>query len=288
MRGLPFDTAIPARALMVRHSGSPLNALATLFQYRGLVIDLARREIAGRYRGSVGGLLWSFLQPLLMLAVYTFVFAVVFKARWGASQGGTNTDFAVILFMGLIVHALFAECINRAPVLIVGNINYVKRVIFPLQILPVVALCSALFHMLVSVAILLGFQLALAGSLDWHALWLPVVLFPFILMTLGIAWFLAATGVFVRDIAQTTGILTTVLLFLSPVFYPTSSLPEAYRGWINANPLTFIIEQARAVVLWGQSPQLAGLLLYLVASIVVFAAGYWWFQRVRPGFADVL
>jgi lipopolysaccharide transport system permease protein len=259
-----------------------------MVRHRGLVFDLIRREVVGRYRGSAGGLVWSFVHPLLMLAVYTFVFAVVFKARWGTAQGESNSAFAVILFMGLIVHALFAECINRAPGLILSNVNYVKRVIFPLEILPVVALGSAVFHMVVSVLILMAFQWFLAGRIEPRALWLPAVLLPLMILTLGVAWFLAATGVFVRDIAQTTGILTTVLMFLSPVFYPASSLPEPYRGWLNFNPLTFIIEQARAVVLWGDAPNLRGLALYTLAALVVFAAGYWWFQRTRPGFADVL
>lgn len=273
---------------MFKHSGSPLDALASMVRHRRLVVDLAYREVVGRYRGSVGGLLWSFIQPLLMLAVYTFVFAVVFKARWGALQGDSNTAFAVILFMGLIVHTLFAECVNRAPLLVVANANYVKRVIFPLEILPLVALFSAVFHMAVSILILLLFQWALAGRLDWHALWLPIVLLPLIVMTLGFTWLLAATGVFVRDIAQTTGIVTTVLLFLSPVFYPVSALPPAYQGWIKANPLTFIIEQARDAVLWGKSPDFIGLGIYWVFSLLVFATGYWWFQRTRHGFADVL
>jgi lipopolysaccharide transport system permease protein len=249
---------------------------------------LIRRDVVGRYRGSTGGLIWSFVNPLLMLAVYTFVFSVVFKARWGTTEGANDTQFAIVLFMGLIVHGLFAECVNRAPALVLSNVNYVKRVVFPLEVLAVVALGSALFHMVVSIVILLVFQLVFAGMIDWHIVWLPIVLLPLAILTLGVAWFLAATSVYVRDVAQTTGILTTMLLFLSPVFYPVSALPEQYRPWLNLSPMTFIIEQARGVTLAGKNPDLVGLGMYLVAAITVFCAGFWWFQRTRPGFADVI
>ena len=273
---------------MQRHSGSPAQMLRSVLRYRQLIFEMIRRDVVGRYRGSLGGLVWSFINPLLMLAVYTFVFSVVFKARWGTPSNSENSEFAIILFMGLIVHALFAECINKAPGLIVSNVNYVKKVIFPLEILPVVALGSALFHMLVSVVILLVFHLILASQINLTVLWLPVVLLPFALLTLGVAWFLASTGVFVRDISQTTGILTTVLVFLAPVFYPASSLPEAYRPFLNLNPLTFIIEEARAVTIWGNAPDFLGLALYTVVALLFGACGFWWFQRTRSGFADVL
>lgn len=274
---------------MTHHPGNLLHAVSSIVGHRRLILDLTRREVAGRYRGSVGSLLWSFAHPLLMLAVYTFVFAVVFKARWGgATHDAQGGSFAVILFMGLIVHGLFADCINRSPTVILANVNYVKRVIFPLEILPVVALGTAIFHAAVSLVILLAFQLATMGRIEVQVLWLPVVLAPLLLLTLGVSWFLAATGVYLRDVGQVTGVLTTVLLFLSPVFYPASALPEEYRRWLHLNPLTFVIEQARAVVLWGQTPDLSGLLVYLAFALLAVAVGFWWFQRSRPGFADVL
>lgn len=273
---------------MNKYSASPLEALASFYRNRRLAYDLIRRDVVGRYRGSTGGLIWSFINPLLMLAVYTFVFTVVFKARWGTTQGDSDAEFAIVLFMGLIVHGLFAECVNRAPTLVLSNVSYVKRVVFPLEVLALVALGSALFHMVVSILILLAFQLIFSGGVDWHVVWLPVVLLPLAILTLGVAWFLAATSVFVRDVAQTTGIITTMLLFLSPVFYPVSALPEQYRPWLNLSPMTFIIEQARGVALEGESPDFIGLGLYLVVAIGVFSAGFWWFQRTRPGFADVI
>ncbi len=222
-----------------------------------------------------------------MLSVYTFVFSEVFKARWGASEGG-KASFAIFLFVGLIIHGLFAECVNRAPSLILSNSNYVKKVVFPLEILPSVAMGSALFHATVSLLVLLSAQLLFNQRLPWTAVFLPVILLPLLLATAGAAWLLSSLGVFVRDIAQTTGILTTVLMFLSPVFYPIAALPPRFQLWLQLNPLTFIIEQARSVVIFGDLPDWFGLTVILAASLTIAAAGFWWFQRSRKGFADVL
>jgi lipopolysaccharide transport system permease protein len=263
-------------------------ALASSFgKNLGLIKQLAVREVIGRYRGSLIGLLWSFLHPLLMLAVYTFVFGVVFQARWGG-EVESKADFAVVLFAGLIVHALLAECVNRAPHLVLSNTSYVKKVVFPLDILPWVIFASALFHAAVSFVVLLLVQLALTGNIPITVFWLPVVLAPFALVILGLSWFLAAFAVYVRDVAQIVGILTTVLLFLSPIFYPISALPPAVQPLIYLNPLTFIIDQVRAVALWGGTPDWAGLGLYSLVGLAVAVFGYFWFQKTRPGFADVL
>jgi lipopolysaccharide transport system permease protein len=260
----------------------------SLWRNRQLILQLARREVAGRYRGSVMGLTWSFFNPVLMLLVYTFVFSVVFRARWGIGGEESKSDFAIILFVGMIVHGLFAECINRAPSLILSNINYVKKVVFPLEILPWVVMGSALFHLLVSLAVLLGALLVLNSYVPWTAILFPIVAVPLLLATMGLAWFFAATGVFVRDIGQTTGILTTVLLFLSPVFYPISVLPETYQYLLLLNPLTFIIEESRKVLIWGQLPDWAGLGIYSTLAMLFAWTGFWWFQRTRKGFADVV
>jgi lipopolysaccharide transport system permease protein len=222
-----------------------------------------------------------------MLLVYTFVFSVVFKARWGVA-GDDKVSFAIIIFVGLIVHGLFAECINRAPNLILSNSNYVTKVVFPLEILPSVALGSALFHASVSLVVLLTAQLVLMQRLPWTVIIFPVVLLPLLLSTAGFAWLLSALGVYVRDVGQTTGILTTVLMFLSPLFYPLSALPEKYRIWLYLNPLTFIIEEGRNVLIFGRPPHWVGWGLALVASTLISAAGFWWFQKTRKGFADVL
>lgn len=249
---------------------------------------MTRREVIGRYRGSIMGLAWSFLNPVLMLVVYTFVFSVVFKAKWGVGGEENKAAFAVVLFVGMIVHGLFAECVNRAPSLILSNVNYVKKVIFPLEILPVIAMGSALFHTLVSMVVLLCAMLILGSGLSWTIVFFPLVVFPLLLATLGVAWFLAALGVYARDIAQITGMATTVLMFLSPVFYPLGSLPEKYQVWLQLNPLTFIIEESRKVLVFGQMPNIAGWVIYLMASGVIAWLGFAWFQKTRKGFADVL
>jgi lipopolysaccharide transport system permease protein len=278
-----------AEAVAARSQPRPVvGVFASLLKHRSLVWQMIRREVVGRYRGSLLGLAWSFFNPVLMLAVYTFVFSVVFQARWGVAQTETKADFALILFVGLIVHGLFAECVNRAPTLILSNANYVKKVIFPLEILPWVSMGSALFHAAISLGVLLLFYGILHWHLHWTAIFLPLILLPLVLVTAGLSWFLAATAVYVRDVSQTTGILTMILLFLSPVFYPSSVLPEPYRSVLQLNPLTFIIEQSREVVIWGNLPNWGGLAVSLAAGIAVAMAGLWWFQQTRKGFADVL
>jgi lipopolysaccharide transport system permease protein len=270
-------------------------SLATLVESfwgkRQLILQMARREVVGRYKGSVMGIAWSLFNPILMLAVYTFVFSVVFKSRWGAPISGAvedRTQFALLLFVGMIVHGLFAEVLNRAPGLILANVNYVKKVVFPLQILPIVAMSAALFHALVSLAVLLLAFAIFHGYVPWTALFVPLVLLPLVVFTLGVAWMLASLGTFLRDVSQTIGVLMTVMMFLSPVFYPVSALPEDLRPLIMMNPLTFIIEQAREVLVWGRMPDLPGLAAYLGVALVVGWAGFIWFQKTRKGFADVV
>lgn len=268
-------------------SASPRGAVRSLWTNRQLIARMGQREIIGRYKGSAMGLAWSFITPLFMLAIYTFVFSVVFQARWGTSEE-SKTQFAVVLFAGLIVHTLFSDVINRAPQLVLGNVNYVKKVVFPLEILPVVQLLSATFHALVSVVVLIAAQLVFQGSLPITALLLPVVLLPFLLLTLGLAWCLASLGVFVRDVGQTISLITSVMLFMSPVFFPVQSLPPALQPWMHLNPLTFVIEQVREVVVWGRLPDWQGLAVYSIASIATAWLGFAWFQKTRKGFADVL
>jgi len=270
------------------HPTSPLELSRSVWKNRNLIIQMTRREVIGRYKGSFMGLGWSLFNPILMLTVYTFVFSVVFNARWGITDDGSKTDFAVILFIGLIIHALFAEVLNRAPGLILGNVNYVKKVVFPLEILPIITMGAALFHGLISLCVLLGAFFLLNGFVHWTSLLLPIVILPFIFLILGCTWLLASLGVFIRDVGQTIGIITTVMLFLAPVFYPMSAIPEEYRSYLFANPLTFIIEQSRQVLIFGQLPDWIGLAAYTAISFIVAWTGYWWFQKTRKGFADVI
>lgn len=267
---------------------SPREMVASFWRNRSLIYALTKREVVGRYRGSIMGIAWSFFNPLLMLAIYTFVFSVVFKARWGVGGEESKTDFAILLFVGMIIHGMFAECINRAPSLIISNVNYVKKVIFPLEILPWVAFGSALFHTSISLLVLLLAQLILTQQLMWTALWFPLVILPLVLITMGLAWFLAGLGVYIRDVGQMIGMFTTILLFLSPVFYPLSALPEKFQVWLQLNPLTFIIEEGRNTLIFGRNPDYIQGGIMLAVGVLVAWFGFVWFQKTRKGFADVL
>lgn len=274
------------------HAAQPASLLAlakSLWRNRQLIRQMTKREVIGRYKGSVMGLTWSFFNPIFMLMVYTFVFSEVFKSRWGTvGDSDSKTQFAVVLFVGMITLSLFSEAINRAPRVILSNVNYVKKVIFPLEILPVVAMGAALFHSFISLIVLAIALVIFNGYLHWTAVFLPLVYFPLVILTLGFSWILASLGVFIHDVGQTVGMLTSMLMFISPVFYPVSAVPESFRVYLMANPLTFIIEQAREVLVWGHPPDWSGLGMYtLVASIVAWL-GFAWFQKTRKGFADVL
>ncbi|MBK8418330.1 ABC transporter permease [Candidatus Villigracilis saccharophilus] len=270
------------------HPATPAAMFKSLWGNRQLIWQMTRREIDGRYRGSMIGLAWSFITPILLLLVYTFVFSVVFKARWNVGGDESKTDFAIILFAGMIVFNLFAEIVNRAPGLVTSNVNYVKKVVFPLEILPGIALGSALFHSLISLFVLLLAQFILNRSLPWTIIFLPLVFLPLIFFCMGIAWLLSAIGVFIRDVGQITGLLTTILMFMSAVFYPLSALPEEYQFWLGLNPLVLIITESRKVLILGESPNWATLVSALCVSLAIAFAGFWWFQKVRKGFADVI
>ena len=261
--------------------------LSSPMRHRELIGALVRREVVGRYQGSVFGLLWSFLNPVFMLLVYTFVFSVVFKARWtGGSE--SKTEFAMVLFTGLIVFNLFGECVGRAPGLILANTNYVKRVVFPLEILPWVSLGSALFHAAASLAVWLAFYLVFFGVPHPTVALLPLVLVPLLLITMGVSWFLASLGVYLRDVGQFVGMIITVLMFMSPIFYPVSALPEQFRPLLNLNPLTPAIEFAREVLVWGRMPDWLWFGAYTAVALLVAWLGFAWFQLTRRGMADVL
>lgn len=269
-------------------STSPVAMMSRLWHHRDLIVRMARRDVVGRYKGSMLGLAWSLFNPLIMLCVYTFVFTVVFEARWGVESERGHASFAIYLFAGLIVHGIIAEVLNRAPSLIIGNHNYVKKVVFPLEVLPLISLGSSLFHAVVSLLVLFAAELVIMGGIPFTALLFPVVVLPLIVLTLGLGWFLSSLGVFLRDIGQTTTLITTMLLFLSPIFYPLSALPESFQTFILANPLTFIIEQVRGVLILGTLPDWAGLLQYFAISLCIAWLGFVWFQKTRKGFADVL
>ncbi|NWC55586.1 MULTISPECIES: ABC transporter permease [Pseudomonas] len=271
----------------LKPSAGPVSMVASLWKNRSLISQMTKREVIGRYRGSVMGLTWSFFNPILMLAVYTFVFSEIFKSRWVGVDTGKG-GFAILLFVGMIVHGLFAECANRAPSLVMTNSNYVKKVVFPLEILPVITLGSALFHSCISLIVLLAAQFLITGQLYWTALLFPLILVPLILATLGISWLLASLGVYLRDVGHVITVLTTVLLFLSPVLYPVAALPEVYKPWLKLNPLTYIIEESRSVLLFGHLPHWGSLGVAIVIGVLIASIGFWFFQKTRKGFADVI
>lgn len=273
--------------MMQNFSTTPSAMAKSIWCHRSLIKTLVQREVIGRYRGSFMGIMWSFFNPVLMLIIYTFVFSVIFKSSWSGGTG-SKTEFAILLFPGLIVFNLFAECFNRAPGLILSNVNYVKKVVFPLEIFPLVSLGSSLFHTLVSFLVWLIAYVILYGVPHLTVFLLPVVIFPLLLLIMGVTWILASLGVFLRDVSQFIGILTSILMFLSPIFYPSNSFPEKYRGYLLFNPLTPIIENARDVLFWGKIPDVRQALVYLLISTCTAVLGFAWFQKTRKGFADVL
>jgi lipopolysaccharide transport system permease protein len=273
----------------VRVSGrtSLSDFFGALYKNRNLLKQLIFREIAGRYRGSVLGIAWSFINPLVMLAVYTVVFGYIFPSRWDRS-GQSLQSFALVLFSGLIVFNFFSECVSRAPSLILNNTNYVKKVVFPLEILPWVSLGVALFHFLIGLVVVVAFNLIVHHTVNWTVLLLPILLLPFSLCITGFSWLLAALGVFLRDIGQVIGLALSVLMFLSPLFYPITAIPERFRYLLYFNPVTYVIEQARGLILWGDIPDLSLLAAYSLICAIVSYLGFYFFQRARGGFADVL
>lgn len=249
---------------------------------------LTEREVLGRYRGSLLGIGWSLANPLAMLTVYTFVFSQVFKARWGGPSESGPLGYAINLFAGLIVFNLFSECATRSTGLVIANPNYVKKVVFPLEILGPVTVGSATFHAIISLIALLIVNLLVKRETNLSILWLPIVWIPLLLGSLTVTWTLSALGVFIRDIGQIVGLSLSMLLFVSPIFFPISALPTAWQQALNLNPLAAVIEQTRTVVVQGSNPSWT----YLVAGITITAAtselSYRLFLKLKKGFADVL
>jgi lipopolysaccharide transport system permease protein len=255
--------------------------------HTSLLWEMTKRDVLGRYRGASFGLWWALLSPFLMLCVYSMAFGFVMKSRWPHAEN-SKANFALILYVGLIVHGFFAECLVRAPRLILDNPNFVKRVVFPLDVLPWALILSATFHALVNMLVFALLHLAIAGALPLTVVYFPVVLLPLILLTAGVAWFLASLGVYLRDINQMTGVIATAMLFLSSAIVPMDAVPPHIRPLFEANPLTFIIDQARDVALWGLRPDWPVLGVYTLVATLVLFAGHAWFRKTRSGFADVL
>lgn len=261
--------------------------VASLTSHGSLTWELAKREVMVRYRGASFGLAWSLISPFLLLMIYTFAFGTVMGGRWPQALTG-ETSFSIILFAGLVVHGFFAECLIRSPLLITSNPHFVKRVVFPLEILPWPLVMAALFHTAMNTIVFVLLRLVMDGAFDWTIVLLPLVLLPLVTLAIGIAWFLASLGVYFRDISQITGVASMALLFLSSAMMPVETVDARYRWVFELNPLTFIIDQARNVMLWGIQPDWTGLFWYWLGAMAVFIGGYSWFRITKRGFADVL
>lgn len=281
-------TLITSRPDSVGRHLNPLTLARALWRHRELVYQFTRRDIEGRYRGSFLGLLWSFINPLVTLFIYTFAFGVVVKTRWPQARTDSLGEFAVVLLCGVATFGVFTETLNRASTAIIGVPNYVKKVVFPLEILPVSLLGTSLFHFLINLGILTVASVLVNGTLIWTIVLVPVVLLPLLFVTLGMAWFLASLGVFIRDISYSVGLVTQVLFFLTPTLYPLDAIPEPFKTIVLFNPLTPIVQSFRDVILWGVVPDLVNLAVWLFISGVIMVLGYAWFMKTKKAFADVI
>lgn len=260
-------------------------------RFSHLIRQLVAREFHQRYRGTLFGTLWSLLTPLFMLGLYNFVFGTVFQSRWPQHTVDIENPaapFVTILFVGMIIYGLFAEVIGRAPSLIISQPNFVNKVIFPLELLPLVSIINGLINMILPTCLLLCLFFVLTKSIPVTILLFPIVLVPYLIFLLGLVFIISSLGVYLRDLSQIIGLIITVSLFAAPVFYPLSAVPEPYRPWLYLNPVTFILEQSREILLFGHLPNWMGIALYTVIALLIASLGLALFQRLRGGFADVL
>lgn len=270
------------------HPASPKALLLTLWRQKSLIFALTKREIEGRYKGSLFGIFWSVLTPLMMVSVFTFVFGEIFQSKWAGAKSANHLDFAAALFAGLLVYNLFAECIAKAPSLITSNPNYVKKIVFPLEVLSIVAVLAALFHFLVAYAVVIVLVLFSGWELTATVFLTPVIILPFLMLVMGLTWLLSALGVYLRDIGQIISPLLTAMMFLSPVFYPLSSVNPKLQWIYHLNPITFVVEDLRAALLHNLAPNWTEWLIYSVVCAIIMAIGFLFFQRTRKGFSDVI
>lgn len=285
----PFVAVTPGTS--IRAAGAPSPALtallASLWTHRHLLAKLVLRDLASRYRGSFIGLLWSLVLPCAMLGIYLFVFGHVFTPVRAVGQEGVNAGFALSLFSGLLVHGLLAESITRSPMAVLTQPSYVKKVVFPLELLPFTTVGSALVQFLIGSMVLIAALAVWQGIPSTALLW-PLAWLPLVALAAGVALILSALTVYLRDLAQLTGFVATVLLFLSPVFYPLASAPAAIQGWLMLNPLTVPLEGARDLLIHGRVPSLLPWAIHAAGCLLALWAGWWVFQRTRRGFADVI
>jgi len=269
-------------------SHSPFAFAADLWRQRELLWQFTLRNVEVRHKGSHLGLIWSFLNPLLMLGLYVMVFGYIFGGKFGVLPNETKVDYALGIFFGLTLFQFFAEVLGVSPTIIVGNPNFVKKVVFPLEILPAASVGGAVFHMLISLCLVLLSLLFFGHGASWGILWLPVIIAPLVLLAMGTAWLFSALGVFFRDLGQLMQFLTMALMYASAVFFSVSRIPPGIWVFLRFNPLMLAIELSRDVALWHR-PINYHYLAYLYASgLIACYLGHLAFRRMKPAFADVL
>lgn len=269
-------------------AGDLRTAFRQFWLQRQLFFKLWQRDFNDRYRGSYLGILWSLLMPLSSLLVFTLFFGVIFKVRWAGWGDTSLLDLGLILFVGLALYNFFAECLNRAPSLIIAHRNYVKSVVFPLEMLPAMLVTSAAQGLAASLFVIICLQAIFDDSINWMVFLLPITILPLLLLVFGLSAFLAALGVYIRDVQQLIVPLVQLLMFLSPIFYPLSALPDILQSWMHFNPLAIAIEQTRGILLFALLPEWGAYFISLGSSILSAMFGLYWFSSTRKGFADVL
>lgn len=264
-----------------------MNTTSNKSLYRSLIFQFIKRDISAKYKGSQLGFLWSVLNPLLMLAVYTFVFSEIFQARW-SSASSNKMEFAMIIFTGILTYNIMSEVLVRSPGIILSNSNYVKKVVFPLEIFSVVLIGSALIQNLIGFVILIVSLAAFLGVINITLLFIPIVLFPLVLITLGLGWMLSALGVYLRDISQVVGVAVQALMLLSPIFYPIESVPDDLKLIYSLNPVGYVVEDMRRIIIWGEMPNWQWILIGSIVGLIISLTGYYLFRKSKKGFADVI
>jgi lipopolysaccharide transport system permease protein len=270
---------------MLRHLFPPA---ADLWRHRELLWQFTLRNVEMRHKGSHLGLIWSFLNPLLMLGLYVLVFGYIFGGSFGVRPNETRVDFALALFLGLTLFQFVAEILGSSPILISSNPNFVKKVVFPLEILPAANVGAAIIHLMISLTLVLLSMLLLGVPLVADILWLPVIILPLVFLCLGAAWLFSALGVFFRDIGQLMQFLSMALLFGSAVFYSAQNIPPAAWTYMRFNPVLLTLDLARSCTLWSRPLNFHHLAYVYAFGLATCYLGHLAFRRLRPAFADVL
>ena len=259
----------------------------SLYKNFWLIIELIKRDVVGRYKNSGAGILWSLFNPVLSLLVYTYVFSMIFKLRW-PSTNSSKVDIALLIFAGMIIFNFMSESLARAPTIILNNPNFVKKIKFPLEVYAFIITGSSGFHLVVNISVWLIFYLISNGNLHLSIIYFPIILVPLWLYTIGFFWFLSSLGVYLRDTGHILAITINILQFLTPIFYPVDIVPDGYRYIVYLNPITFIVEQARNILFFGNGPPLFWLFINIGVSLLVAIVGFAFFEKTKKGFADVI